>query len=254
MVNISKIQKEQYNELGFIRIESFFSLDELKELENNLALYIKEVTPILKDDEINYTKSGEINSIHRLANYQTSSGDYFKNLLDLSKIKDLASAFLDDEPEGRKVEYFAKPAKHGMASPWHQDNFYWCVTDHRALTLWLSLDSASPENGAVKYIPKSHRLGLLDHKPSYVPGSSQIIADHEMIEKLANESITPNLKPGDCLLHHSLAIHSSDPNNSNQSRRGITFQYKAKNSTYDQERLKSYLESLKLQVSLRQEV
>ena len=37
---------------------------------------------------------------------------------------------------------FAKPKKVGMASPMHQDNFYWNLKDPNCFTMWIAIDRA----------------------------------------------------------------------------------------------------------------
>ena len=39
-------------------------------------------------------------------------------------------------------------------------------------------------------------------------------------------TITPNLNPGDCLVHHCLTVHGSNRNKSNFSRKDLLFNLK----------------------------
>ena len=57
-------------------------------------------------------------------------------------------------------------------------------------------------------------------------------------------TITPNLNPGDCLVHHCLTAHGSNRNKSNFSRKGFTFQFKDFNSKIDIKQKKIYEKSL----------
>jgi phytanoyl-CoA hydroxylase len=241
----------EYKEKGFTKIEGFFSTDELSNLESELQKFIDEHTENMVRDEINYTSSGQINSIHRLAGIKSGIESYFSNLLNKSKFRELAAVFLEDEAEVRNMEFFAKPAREGLKSPWHQDNFYWGVAGGNALTIWLSLDHCDETNGAVKYVVGSHKLGTIDHKDSFAPGSSQTVADESLMAD-KDKVVCLSLKPGDILIHHSDTIHGSDDNKSDRSRRGITFQYKGKNSEYDQEMINHYLSRLEKQVNMRQ--
>ena len=87
------------------------------------------------------------------------------------------------------------------------------------------------KNGGVYYYCGSHKKGIYDHKPSYEKGTSQKISN---IKKLKNfKKLTPKLNVGDALIHHCLVVHGSNKNKSNISRRGLTFQFKDKNSNYD---------------------
>ena len=126
-----------------------------------------------------------------------------------------------------------------MAAPVHQDNYYWCIKDHKALTIWVSLNRATEKNGGVFYFNGSHKYGIFDHEPSFKKGSSQKVKN---LEKMKNRfSIeTPELNPGDCLVHHCLTVHGSNKNISNYSRKGFTFQFVDFKSKLDVKQKKIY--------------
>ena len=47
--------------------------------------------------------------------------------------------------------------KIGMASPMHQDNFYWNLKKPNSFTMWIAIDKAKKNNGAVEYLAGSHK-------------------------------------------------------------------------------------------------
>ena len=146
-------------------------------------------------------------------------------------------------------ELFAKPAKRGLASPMHQDNYYWCIKGGNALTIWLSLDKVSSKNGGIKYLNKTHKLGVVKHVPSFAKGSSQKIFNLNKYSKY--KTVCPILNPGDAIFHHCEIIHGSSENTSGKRRRGLTFQFKDMNSKFDNKMKKKYILSLKKQIRKR---
>ena len=112
-----------------------------------------------------------------------------------------------------------------MAAPYHQDNYYWNITDKRAVNIWIALDRVA-------------------HSLSKAKGTSQEIKK-KIINKLKFQYKTPFLYPGDCLIHHCEVIHGSNPNLSNDDRRGIVISLKAKTSKVDKKKLNIYLNKLK---------
>ena len=62
---------------------------------------------------------------------------------------------------------------------------------------------------------------------------------------------TPQLEPGDCLVHHCLTVHGSNKNKSNYSRKGFTFQFKDFNSKLDLKPKKKYEQSLYQQLKYK---
>ena len=134
----------------------------------------------------------------------------------------VARFFLNSEPDFRKCELFAKPAKVGLASPFHQYNYLWAVSNNNGLTIWVALYISEKKNGGLTYISSSHKLGLLEHEDSFAPGTSQKVKI-KILKKILkkNKKVTPKLKPGDALIHHCLLIHGSNTNKSNKNRRGF---------------------------------
>jgi ectoine hydroxylase-related dioxygenase (phytanoyl-CoA dioxygenase family) len=157
--------------------------------------------------------------------------------------------FLQDTPEPRGSELFAKPAFTGLPSPAHQDNYLFCIIGGNALTVWVALDPASEENGGVFYFDGSHLSGLVEHKKSFAPGTSQMVDEDTDLSKW--QRVTPVLERGDVLVHHSETIHGSNSNPSPQRRRGWTMQYKAQSASYDEFKKLQYERELDEQLASR---
>ncbi|BBH54078.1 phytanoyl-CoA dioxygenase family protein [Fluviispira sanaruensis] len=191
------------------------------------------------------SKKEIINSVHKL-----HINPYFNNILVSEKMKNIASFFLEENSVARVSEMFAKPADKGLASPIHQDNFYWCLVLANALTICLAVDPCSRENGVVSYMRGSRKLGLLPHVNSYAPGSSQTVERKSIPTNL--EPVSEILNSGDVLIHHSLTIHWSAANTSGKSRLAMTLQYQGESVRIDPEMLKHYESNLLMQVNMRE--
>ena len=131
----------------------------------------------------------------------------------------------------------------------HQDNFYWNLKKPNSFTMWIAIDKAKKNNGAVEYLAGSHKK-LYAHSPSYAPGSSQMVKKLTSLKKKFKTKIF-SLEPGDCLIHHSQIVHGSKKNISNFSRRGFTIQITPKNVKVDTKRFKKYQKSLAQQIKMR---
>lgn len=245
MRNLQEL-KSIYDNLGWVKVESLFLIDEVEEIISQIEKFYNTNKDKFLKHEVNYS-NGAINSIHCLHLY---NDPFFLSLSKNKRVVDIVSTLLNDSPDWRGAEAFLKPAMEGLKSPMHQDDFYWCVEGHNALTLWLALDEVSSENGGVEYINETHKLGLIEHVPSYAPGSSQTVAPH-LLENIKGDHVIPVLKRGDALIHHALTLHGSSDNKSKKSRRGFTLQFKGLSSKYSDERKEKYLKSLSEQVQLR---
>ena len=50
-----------------------------------------------------------------------------------------------------------------MEMPWHQDGHYWPIRPLAAITVWIAIDDSTTENGCMRYVPGSHKSGVLSH-------------------------------------------------------------------------------------------
>ena len=243
--------KSQYDKKGYCCIPSLLSEAEVVRLKEYVDLYIKNFAPMLEGRNVNWLdkEKGLVNSIHKT---DLDPESPITALLHSDKLINIVSNFFSEKALPRVAEIFFKPAKQGMRSPMHQDNYYWCLKPANALTVWISLTGANEENGGVGYYPGSHKLGILNHVDSFAPGSSQMVKPDLLPEK--SQIVVPNLNPGDALFHHSLTIHGSDANSSIRDRVGVTLQYQAKSCEIDLEQQQVYLNSLKNQVASREEL
>ena len=242
---------EFYNEHGWVKIEGFFDKKGVDQILENLGTFVKSEAPTLTGKDINLASDKLVNSIHNL---ETQDHQFFYDFIRSERNLDLATIFLRERAVARHAEFFAKPAKTGMRSPYHQDNHYWCLLPMEpltAITVWVALDICDETNGGISYIDGSHKLGLLEHKNSYAPGSSQTVAD---LSKFSNlKEVTPSLQPGDILVHDALTVHFSNDNKSNRSRRGLTMQFQSKDAYLDEAMNERYLSALDKQVKMRQD-
>jgi len=116
------------------------------------------------------------------------------------------------------------PAKGKGTFAWHQDFAFFPHTNTSLAAVMVMLDDATPENGCMQIVKRSHRLGLLDHmEDGLFKGACQeedLWSDPAYIAQ-----ITP--KAGGISIHHVLALHGSEANLSGRPRRGLVFQYRA---------------------------
>jgi len=117
---------------------------------------------------------------------------------------------------------FAKPAEVGTQVPLHQDMAYWPFEPFQLLSCWIALDDSTVENGCVRFLPESHKLGLLHHVPSGIPGNSLGI-DDKRVTGLNEHAV--EVRRGSCVLHHCLTAHRSEANRAARPRRGLIFVY-----------------------------
>jgi non-heme Fe2+,alpha-ketoglutarate-dependent halogenase len=109
--------------------------------------------------------------------------------------------------------------------PWHQDGTYFGLAPFEHVTAWVALSPSNTGTGCVRVVPGSHRAGQLphaDHRDSTLMLSRGQTVAADIDGSLAKPIV---LSPGEFSLHHTLAVHSSDPNAGDDDRIGIGISY-----------------------------
>jgi len=122
-------------------------------------------------------------------------------------------------------QVFYKPPRHPGVVTWHQDYSYWTRTVPAGhLTCWIALDDSTEENGCLRYVPGSHRWGLL---PS-ISLTKDMDAVKEFLtpeQAAAFEPVPMVVKAGECTFHHSHTVHGSYGNRSDRPRRALVLNF-----------------------------
>jgi hypothetical protein len=131
------------------------------------------------------------------------------------------------------VTIFGKPAGNGKITPWHQDGDYYPIEPLETLTVWISLDGSTPEQGCMRYIPGSHSDHRIyshhfEHRDDYT--LAQVIDDDQCDLGQARDIV---LEPGQISLHDVYLVHGSEANHSNKRRMGLVLRIMPATSFYN---------------------
>lgn len=123
-------------------------------------------------------------------------------------------------------QFFSKDPGDGRTVPWHQDAFYWPLSPHKTVTVWLALADSDRDNGGMMVVPGSHRAGRLQHRHS--------ACDSDVLEMTLEEgsfssadAVCLTLQAGEISMHDDNIVHGSGPNRSARLRCGLTMRYSA---------------------------
>jgi len=166
--------------------------------------------------------------------------DPFSKVIDNIIIKDFCKEFLKD--------YFFnhlmvnnKSAWIGPDVEWHQEAFnietYAPGADpvkdwNKFIQFFIPLDDQNKENGCLKIVPNSHKLGLLKYEDIINSnlGHKRRVKFEEMQKAYEKYGIKDvELKSGDILIFNHLLIHGSGTNLSPFDRKAIVLQAQSKN-------------------------
>ncbi len=235
--------KSSFQRNGYAFIPGFLSASDMAVIYEHLQQFMDRVVPSLPPERAFYERQGDPSTLKQLFNMYEYD-PYFAGLMNDSKFSDLASLLLSEPVIAKNVEYFNKPPHIGKPTPPHQDNFYFMLEPPSAVTMWLALEDVDAENGCVRYVKGSHLLGLRPHGRTQTLGFSQGITDFPNDADREAEVSFP-AKPGDLLIHHSLAIHWADGNRSQtRSRKALGLIYFGASANEDRAAKEAYRKKL----------
>ncbi len=130
-------------------------------------------------------------------------------------------------------QVFCKPAGTGLEVPWHQDGEYWPIEPLATCSVWIALDDVTVENGAMRYIPGSHREQKLF--PHNAASGADLALNQTIAPSYVDEHLIryDELEAGQLSLHDIFLIHGSAANRSNKRRAGFVARYMPAASHFD---------------------
>ncbi len=153
---------------------------------------------------------------------------YCRGIYDLlydERILDCVEDLLGANLVNTMTHYFSKEAGDDKQVTWHQDASYWPLTPSKTVTVWLAIDDADEENGAMQFVPGSHLHGQIPYEHSTEEERAVLGQSVRDPEKWGDKPVSINLKAGHISIHTDLLLHGSGFNRSQRRRCGLTLRY-----------------------------
>ncbi len=243
--SLSDEQIAAYGRDGFIAHRAFLSPSEVSELKAAVLAAIAGVgrNKIASRDDAETMTEGD-----------TYYDSVFTQKLNLWRISDTIKRYMlhpelgrmctrleqaneitapDDSPvDGFRVWHDQALIKEPYGNPtaWHLDTPYWSFCSRHALSIWIALEDATLENGAMWFIPGSHRLANFENVPIGQNLSSLFKVYPEMT---GVDPVPVPMKAGDCSFHNGLTAHGAGANMTRGRRIAMTCAYMPIGSTFN---------------------
>jgi phytanoyl-CoA hydroxylase len=111
---------------------------------------------------------------------------------------------------------------YGSLTNWHRDIRYWSFAREDLVSVWFALGKEEIDNGALWFVPGSHRMafdaGRFD-EAKFLRGEH---ADNAAIIRGAE---SPRLAPGDAVFFHCNTLHSAGRNESDAVKFSLVYTY-----------------------------
>ena len=228
------MSQNNFSNDGYIIKKNLFSEDEI----NKLKKFIESSSDKKNDARETRSSTGKLS----ITLWDHPSDDLFGKFSTNERIVKPMEEYLGDEVYHYHSKIiWKKPGDGGF--DWHQDYGYWyhnaCLYPDMG-SCFIMLDRATKENGCLKVLKGSHKVGRIGHGVSDTPEQT---ADMERIAELEkrHESVYITAEPGDVLFFHANLLHSSDENKSSESRRTLIVCFNTKsNNPYKESGHASY--------------
>ena len=228
------MSQNNFSNDGYIIKKNLFSEDEI----NKLKKFIESSSDKKNDARETRSSTGKLS----ITLWDHPSDDLFGKFSTNERIVKPMEEYLGDEVYHYHSKIiWKKPGDGGF--DWHQDYGYWyhnaCLYPDMG-SCFIMLDRATKENGCLKVLKGSHKVGRIGHGVSDTPEQT---ADMERIAELEkrHESVYITAEPGDVLFFHANLLHSSDQNKSSESRRTLIVCFNTKsNNPYKESGHASY--------------
>lgn len=208
---LSEHEIEQFNRDGYLTGIPIFSSEEIAEHRRYFDDLLARVVAEGGD-------SYSISTAHR-------KYGHVYDLLTNRRIVEYVADLLGENVIGWGSHYFCKMPGDGKAVTWHQDCSYWPLTPSKAVTVWLAIDDADRENACMRFLPGSHRHGLIPFRDSTDAEGNVLDQTVDNPEQYGGPPVDVLLAAGEISIHSDLLLHGSEANNSNRRRCGLTLRY-----------------------------
>ena len=201
-------QVKQYDEEGYVAPIDALSMEESKEIRNEIEV-IEKKWP------------NELEGLGR--NYVHLISPVFDKVCNNKKILDAVESLIGKNILICGTTLFIKnPNEKGFVS-FHQDAKYIGLEPHNWVTAWVAITDANEENGCMRMWSGSHKNDLQYHNQKF--DENNLLTRGQTVENVPiNETKPVILKAGQISLHHPKIVHGSGLNKSNDRRIGFVIQ------------------------------
>jgi ectoine hydroxylase-related dioxygenase (phytanoyl-CoA dioxygenase family) len=219
-----------YERNGYLVVPGILGPPELETLRSALAQVLSEAEGLQASNEKFALSSPESGTGRRYVKRVFNPivrHDAFKDLIWHDKILDIVEELIGPDITLQQTKLNLKPPAEDARFEWHQDYPFFPHTNFDMVAVMVFLDDTDENNGCLRVIPGSQKLGPLRHDFS---ADGQAYGT-EVSDKsvFADESAWVSLvvPAGSVALHHCCMLHSSGANHSDRSRSTFVFEYRA---------------------------
>ena len=210
---------EQYQDQGYLFIESFVGSDELARLTAATDEVIERSRAVTRSDDVFILETAHrpdaprLRRLNRAADHHPAFYDYAFT----SRLSDLVADLIGPDIKFRECMMNFKWAGGGQPVGWHQDLPFYPHTNTTPLITLTYLTDVTEDMGPLMVVPGSHKGPLFDHHNGDGTWRGSIAADDEQAAGTGRAVSLPG-PAGSLIVIHGGMVHGSARNTSSRSR------------------------------------
>jgi len=229
--NLKKEDVEFYKKNGYVILRNFYSEEQLDEWRAAVDEAVKLRTRDWKfpfkgdedkvNDDFEYYDKIYTQRLNLWTTNQTVKDLFLKYGGEIGRI-----ACELEGVDGMRIWHDQTLIKNAYANPtsWHLDDPFWSFDSKNAISCWMPLDDATPMNGALSFIPGSHKVIGAKKDPftqiNITKNMDEVFKVHPEVTTIDTKA--GYYKAGDISFHNGLLVHGATPNMTNGLRRAMT--------------------------------
>lgn len=221
-------QRRCYEEEGYVLLPELLTRAEVGALQDALAELLPESQGLTANNEKFSITPGDDGKYHvRRLFSPIQHHKVFYDMAFHSKILDAVENLIGPNIQLHHSKLNMKPPSSREARfEWHQDYPFFPHTNYDLLAVLIHLDDATIDNGCIRIIPGSHKLGPHMHWFAKDGAFSSQLEDKSVVE---DETRWRYLEcpAGSIEIHHCNMLHSSTANRGIAPRSVLIFQYRS---------------------------
>lgn len=224
-------QIDQLRDSGFVVVPQFMPIDRLKELnEVARAQLTAGMDPVEFETDLQYPgaprsqtdEGGE--TVRRLLDAYDRD-PVFARASTRPALREWLEAYFGERVLMSRAHHNCLMTKHplyGSLTNWHRDIRYWSFDREDLVSVWLALGDENIDNGALSFVPASHRMVFgADHFDAV----RFFRTDRPDNAKIIRSTESPRLAAGDAVFFHCNTLHSAGRNLSDAVKFSLVYTY-----------------------------
>jgi phytanoyl-CoA hydroxylase len=224
-------QIEQLRDRGYVVVPGFVPVEELRKLNQVARTQLAaRVSPLEFEADLQYPGAPP--------SHTAPGGETVRRLLDAyirdpdlaqwaaaPSLREWMAAYFSEGVLMSRAHHNCVMTKHplyGSMTGWHRDIRFWSFEREDLVSAWIALGEETIDNGALWFVPDSHRMVFGADR---FDEAKFFRVDHADNAQLISTAESPRLAAGDVVFFHCNTLHSAGKNLSDAVKFSLVYSY-----------------------------